>query len=223
MRYKMNATQETNGVRLEHFLDVSFLRCASIATDVPLTGLSDAASAAPLQTKLTPYTSYVIGATLPGKVAPEASFRDTSEPCYYLRIDRRRRGYYAVFGGLDHKTGQVEQTDGLFDELEATLHGFLPDAKIDRRWSGQVTESHDGLPLIGETARRQYVATGFSGNGITFGTLSAMMICDALKGQKNPWRELFDPQRTQVRDRNGHRANGVNAVAESHWLSRLCV
>ena len=148
-----------------------------IATDVPLTGLSDAASAAPLQTKLTPYTSYVIGATLPGKIAPEASFRDTSEPYYYLRIDRRRRGYYAVFGGLDHKTGQVEQTDGLFDELEATLHGFLPDAKIDRRWSGQVTESHDGLPLIGDTARRQYVATGFSGNGITFGTLSAMMIC----------------------------------------------
>ncbi len=67
------------------------------------------------------------------------------------------------------------------------------------------------------------LATGFSGNGITFGTLSAMMICDALKGRKNPWRELFDPQRTQVRDRNGHRANGVNAVAEYHWLSRLCV
>ncbi len=170
-----------------------------IATDVPLTGLSDAASAASLQSKLTPYTSYVIGATLPGKVAPEASFWDTSEPYYYLRIDRRRRGQYIVFGGLDHKTGQVEHTDGLFDELETTLHRFLPDAKIDRRWSGQVTESHDGLPLIGETAKRQYVATGFSGNGITFGTLSGMMICDAVKGRKNPWRELFDPQRTQVR------------------------
>jgi Rieske Fe-S protein len=43
------------------------------------------------------------------------------------------------------------------------------------------------------------VATGFSGNGITFGTLSPMMISDAIVGRKNPWRDLFDPQRKQIR------------------------
>jgi len=170
-----------------------------IATDVPLTGLSDVASAALLQTKLAPYTSYVIGATLPKKLAPEASFWDTSDPYYYLRIDPQRQRDYAVFGGLDHKTGQATDTNTFFDELEKTLHSFLPEAKVDRRWSGQVIESHDGLPLIGETTERQFVATGFSGNGITFGTLSGMMICDAIVGRKNPWRKLFDPNRKQVR------------------------
>jgi glycine/D-amino acid oxidase-like deaminating enzyme/nitrite reductase/ring-hydroxylating ferredoxin subunit len=170
-----------------------------IATDVPLTGLSALASAAAFQTKITGYTSYVIGAKLPPKVAPEASFWDTSDPYYYLRINRNGRSDYAIFGGLDHKTGQSKNTKRFVSELKKMLHRYLPEAKVDRSWSGQVIESHDGLPLIGETASRQFISTGFSGNGITFGTLSAIMIRDAIDGRKNPWRELFDPGRKQIR------------------------
>ena len=104
-----------------------------------------------------------------------------------------------MFGGLDHKTGQASRTSARFAELEKTLRRYLPAARVKHRWSGQVIESHDGLPLIGETAERQFVATGFSGNGITFGTLAAMMIRDALTGRKNPWRALFAPDRKQLR------------------------
>lgn len=169
-----------------------------IATDVPLTGVSNIASAALFQTKMTPYTSYAIGAKLPKHTAPDASLWDTSSPYYYLRIDNYRQHSYAIFGGLDHKTGQAKNTKLFFDKLEKKLRQYLPQAKVDRRWSGQVIESHDGLPLIGETTEHQYVATGYSGNGITFGTLSAMMICDAIMGRKNPWRDLFAPQRKQI-------------------------
>ncbi len=155
-----------------------------IATDDPLTGISSTASASLLQTKLAPYTSYVIGATLSDERMPEASFWDTSDPYYYLRIDTQEKQSYVIFGGLDHKTGQATDTDFFFDELTMVLHRFLPNAKVDHQWSGQVIESHDGLPLIGETAKRQFVATGYSGNGITFGTLGAMMICDAMVSAK---------------------------------------
>lgn len=170
-----------------------------IATHVPLMGLSNAASAAVLQTKLAPYTSYAIGAKLPPNSAPDATFWDTSDPYCYLRIDNHADESYAIFGGQDHKTGQAEQTSDLFVDLERNLHRFLPTAQVDRRWSGQVIESHDGLPLIGQTAERQFVATGFSGNGITFGTLAGMMIRDAIVGRKNPWSELLDPARLQTR------------------------
>lgn len=170
-----------------------------IATDVPLTGLSDTSSAGLLQARLAPYTSYVVGASLSPGSAPVASYWDTSNPYYYLRIDAGKPRDYAVFGGLDHKTGQVEETSEIFERLTAKLLEYLPQAKVDRRWSGQVIESSDGLPLIGETADRQYVATGYSGNGITFGTLAAMMICDAIAGRKNPWRELFAPDRSSLR------------------------
>jgi Rieske Fe-S protein len=55
------------------------------------------------------------------------------------------------------------------------------------------------LPFIGESAERQFVGTGFSGNGMTFGTLTGMMAADRILGQKNPWADLFDPARKSVR------------------------
>ena len=83
-------------------------------------------------------------------------------------------------------------------QLEAWFRRVVPTARITNRWSGQVLETPDGLPLIGEITDRQYVATGFAGNGMTFGTLAAMMIRDAIGGVKNPWRELFDVQRSAI-------------------------
>ncbi len=82
--------------------------------------------------------------------------------------------------------------------VEETLRSLLPQAKVTHRWSGQVIETRDGLPYIGETSPKQFAITGFSGNGLTFGTLGAMMARDAATGQSNPWRELFDIGRTRV-------------------------
>jgi len=83
-------------------------------------------------------------------------------------------------------------------EVEEMLRRLVPGVDVTEHWSGQVIETHDGLPYIGETAERQFVATGFSGNGLTFGTLAAMMACDAATGRTNPWKELFDPGRTKI-------------------------
>ena len=60
-------------------------------------------------------------------------------------------------------------------------------------------ETPDGLPYIGPTAEHQYAATGYAGNGMTFGTLAGMMIADRILGRANPWTDLFDPGRTAVR------------------------
>jgi Rieske Fe-S protein len=43
------------------------------------------------------------------------------------------------------------------------------------------------------------VATGFGGNGMTFGTIAGMMARDAVLGRPNPWQEIFSPGRTSVR------------------------
>lgn len=169
-----------------------------IATHVPLTGEAGLLSSALLQTKLASYNSYVIGAQIARDSFPEACYWDTSNPYYYLRVDRTTTAGYAIFGGQDHKTGQVSDPKSRYDDLEAQLKKLIPDAKTERRWSGQVVESHDGLPYMGETAERQFVATGFSGNGMTFGTLAAMMACDAVQKKENPWQELFAPERKKL-------------------------
>ena len=82
-----------------------------IATHTPLMGKTNIASATLLQTKLYLYTSYVVGGRVPTGIVPEALFWDTADPYHYLRVDRHRDYDYVIFGGEDHKTGQVEDTD----------------------------------------------------------------------------------------------------------------
>jgi glycine/D-amino acid oxidase-like deaminating enzyme/nitrite reductase/ring-hydroxylating ferredoxin subunit len=170
-----------------------------LATHNPLVGEAGMASATLFQTKLALYTSYAIGAKLPSGGVPIASFWDTNDPYNYLRIDRHDDFDYAIFGGEDHKTGLVANTETCYRRLEDALKALLPKAEIDHRWSGQVIETTDGLPFIGENAEGQFIGTGFSGNGMTFGTVTAMMARDWATGAKNPWTELFDVDRKKIK------------------------
>ncbi|MBL9169488.1 MAG: FAD-dependent oxidoreductase [Verrucomicrobiales bacterium] len=173
------------------------IRCQYIviATHTPLTGQTNLLSSTLFQSKLFLYNSYAVGARLPAGTACEACFWDTETPYHYLRIDRKGDFDYAILGGGDHKTGQLEHTETVYHELNELLQHWLPSAKVDHRWSGQVIETPDGLPYIGESAPRQFIATGFGGNGMTFGTLAAMMAVDAFHGYTNPWKDLFAPSR----------------------------
>ena len=177
------------------------IRCQHlvIATHVPLQGLTGTVKAALFQTKLAGYTSYAIGAKAPRGKVPVASYWDTAEPYHYLRVEEGRTQDYIIFGGADHKTGQSADPGQHFADLERKLFHLLPEAKVDHRWSGQVIETNDGLPLIGETAPKQFVATGFAGNGMTFGTLGAMMARDHIVGRRNPWQDLFSAHRKKLR------------------------
>jgi glycine/D-amino acid oxidase-like deaminating enzyme len=40
--------------------------------------------------------------------------------------------------------------------LIAKLKKIVPEAQIDHRWSGQVIETNDGLPVMGENADLQF-------------------------------------------------------------------
>ena len=80
----------------------------------------------------------------------------------------------------------------------------MPKCKVEHRWSGQVIETIDGLPYIGETAENQFVGTGLAGNGMTFGTLAATMACDRVVGRENPWQDLFDVGRKKSAARRGN-------------------
>ncbi len=174
-------------------------RYVILATHVPLMGITGYVSATLLQSKIYPYTSYAIGARLPQGVAQHAMWWDTSDPYNYLRVDKHNGEDYVIFGGKDHKTGQEEHPEYCWQDLEQLLLKILPMARVTDRWSGQVIETNDGLPYIGETADHQFAATGFSGNGLTFGTLAAMMARDSVLERRNPWRDLYSVHRTKLR------------------------
>jgi glycine/D-amino acid oxidase-like deaminating enzyme/nitrite reductase/ring-hydroxylating ferredoxin subunit len=200
--YEKTAAQEFSDKPLSVKANGHTITCHDIvlATHNPLVGVSSATSAALFQTKLALYTTYVVaGRTAVGRV-PDALFWDTDEPYHYLRIDRQSDHDIVILGGADHKTGQVLDTEQCYARLEQRLRSLVPEVELSYRWSGQVIETPDGLPYIGETAPHQFAATGFSGNGLTFGTVGAIMACDRIAGRPNPWTELFDAERTAIRN-----------------------
>lgn len=147
-----------------------------------------------LQTKVASYRSYVIAGLVEHPF--HGLFWDTDEPYHYIRSQKVGIGSYLVVGGEDHKTGQALTTEAPFDKL-ALYARRLGLGRIDYRWSGQVVEPADGLPLIGRNAMSEYVyvASGYSGNGATFGTLAAMLLCDACLDRHNPYAELYQATR----------------------------
>jgi glycine/D-amino acid oxidase-like deaminating enzyme/nitrite reductase/ring-hydroxylating ferredoxin subunit len=167
-----------------------------IATHNPLMGKKGALTAALFQTKLALYTSYVLGARLPAGAVPEGLYWDTSDPYEYLRIEQRDDHQFAIFGGEDVKTGQEDDCERVFERLTRRLREVLPQAQVERRWLGQVVETDDGMPFIGENEQKEFIATGFCGNGFTFGTLSALMARDRFLGRNNPWFSLLAVDRS---------------------------
>ena len=177
------------------------LRCKDvvIATHNPIAGIASSARADLFQTKLALYTSYVVAGRVTRDTVPDALFWDTASPYHYLRTEPHREHQLVIFGGEDHKTGQVSDTNACYAQVERALFARLPGVALSHRWSGQVIETPDGLPYIGTMTDHQYAATGFGGNGMTFGTLGGIMIADAIQGQRNPWVDLFDPSRAVIR------------------------
>jgi len=176
------------------------IRCSDIvlATHTPLVGNAGLLGATLFQTKLALYTSYVVAGRVKHGRVPDALFWDTADPYHYLRLEPGRGEDVVIFGGQDHKTGQAGDTNSCFERLERTLEMMVRGVGITHRWSGQVVETPDGLPYIGETADHQFAGTGYSGNGMTFGTLAGMMAADRVLGRRNPWSDLFEPSRTKI-------------------------
>ena len=68
---------------------------------------------------------------------------------------------------------------------------------IDTKWSAQWYQSVDGLPYIGlsPTTSHIYMAIGFGGDGLTWGSIAAKINCDLILGLPNPYIDLFSPSR----------------------------
>jgi glycine/D-amino acid oxidase-like deaminating enzyme/nitrite reductase/ring-hydroxylating ferredoxin subunit len=147
-----------------------------------------------LHTKLAAYRTYAVAvkrsvATLDGL------FWDLADPYHYTRPQDVEGQSYLIVGGEDHKVGELEDTTVAFGRLEEYVQAHFGQqvAATDLRWSGQIIESVDGLPYVGLNpgSHRLYVATGYSGNGITNGTLAAMMLAQQVMGARTPWDDLL--------------------------------
>lgn len=148
--------------------------------------------------RYTPYRSYAIAVKLASGKYPRELVYDLHDPYHYYRTQEIDGEQYLIVGGEDHKTGDDTNTQSSFMRLESHVRKYFDVESITHKWSSQYYESTDGLPYIGVlpgNSDKFLVATGFGGNGMTYGTLSAMVLKSLIFREENPLIKLFSPSR----------------------------
>ncbi len=151
-----------------------------------------------LHFRCAPYRSYVVAAKLEDEQYPESLAYDMYDPYHYYRTQEIDGQKYLIAGGEDHKTAHIENTEECFTKLEAYLKKHFKIKEIAFKWSSQYYQPTDGLPYIGRlpgNAANVYVATGYSGNGMTYSHIAAKLLTDLIVRDQSILEELFDPNR----------------------------
>lgn len=165
-----------------------------LATHVPI---NDRGS---LWAKMHVTRTYVVAAPIePGQIT-DALFWDTAYPYHYTRLLDTSKGVFLIVGGEDRDIGKEDNDESRYRALEDYCRTRFGVASFTHRWSGQINEPADMLPFIGESShgKNVWMSTAYSGTGMTYGTLAAILLTDFALERENPYAKLYDPGRTKI-------------------------
>jgi len=176
-------TVETDGGRVT-------AKAIIVATHSPYLGISE------FEFRVFPYQSYVIGARVNDDVV-DALYWDDDDPYHYIRLASPSDPTLILIGGCDHKTGQPLDERERFAELEQYARDHFSVRSIEHEWSAELFNPADGLPHVGKVPAMPnvYVATGFAGTGLTWGTVAGTLLARLIQGQRHPLEEILAPGR----------------------------
>jgi glycine/D-amino acid oxidase-like deaminating enzyme/nitrite reductase/ring-hydroxylating ferredoxin subunit len=146
-----------------------------------------------VQSQLEVVREYGIAAPLHDATPEPGVYWCIGQQRYSVRTFVEHERTYLVVVGSAHKLGEKEVGQERFQELELFARDHFPIGPVEYRWSAQRYRAKDKLPFIGRNvdAQNTYIATGFSGDGLTYGTLAGMMLADEILGRGTPWRDLY--------------------------------
>jgi glycine/D-amino acid oxidase-like deaminating enzyme/nitrite reductase/ring-hydroxylating ferredoxin subunit len=146
-----------------------------------------------VQSQLEVVREYGIAAPLHDATPEPGVYWCIGQESYSVRTFVEHERTYLVVIGSAHKLGEKEVGPERFQELELFARDHFPIGPVEYRWSAQRYRAKDKLPFIGRNvdAQNTYIATGFSGDGLTYGTLAGMMLADEILGRGTPWRDLY--------------------------------
>lgn len=191
-------------------------RAAIIATNSPINNIFR------MHTKQSAYQSYVIAMRIPRFSHSRALYWDDLDPYHYVRFAPSEDYDLMIVGGEDHKTGQENDADDRFARLErwARVH-FSQAGEVEYRWCGQVLEPIDDLAFIGRNPGNKniYIATGFSGNGMTYGMISGLILKDLIDEKHHAWENIYDPSRITLHAAGEFAKENLNVAWQmSDWV-----
>lgn len=190
----VHSVEETQGsVRVQTDRGIVTAKAAVVATNSPIADMFA------LHTKMAPYRTYVIGFEIIRGALADALYWDTLDPYHYVRLQPAKdRTDYVLVGGADHKSGEADDADLRFTELETWARNLIPRlGKAASRWSGQVLDTIDYAAFIGRNPGNEnvYVHTGDSGQGITHGVVGSLLNSALILGGSAKWADVYEPSR----------------------------
>lgn len=159
-----------------------------------------------------PYQSYVLAARL-GSPPPDALFWDNASPYHYTRRASSDAKDVYLIGGCDHHTGAGDERRAEAD-LEEYARSHFDVREVICRWSAELFEPTDGVPIIGRDAGKDnvWIGTGFSGVGLTWGTAAGRLIAEQIVGIRTPLDERLSPARFGARKMGKMASEHTSAV-----------
>jgi len=145
------------------------------------------------------YADFMMELEIPKGSIKEALYADSNDPYTYFRIDPQKTHDRMIIGGLTHRVQVPFSEEKGYKALEVWIQKIFPQLKykIIRKWYGKLIEPDDGIPYIGKLTGYEevYVATAFSGNGMTYSHVAAHIFKDLLDGKKSEWSDFYNAQR----------------------------
>lgn len=145
------------------------------------------------------YMTYIYELSIPRGILPEGLYIAGDNPYHYFRVDKSSGRDRMIIGGEDHRREIPIDEEKNFAALLSYAEKIIgQDYVITGRWKGGILETWDGLPFIGEYSHKHsqiLVATGFSGNGMTYAMVAAQILHDHILGMHGPYAHLYDPKR----------------------------
>ena len=149
-----------------------------------------------------PSRGYALAMDVPEDRVPHGMFINVGAPTHSVRGAPFDGRTVLILAGEGHHVGEGGNHRRHWEQLEEWARNDLGATNVVYRWSTQDYYSLDKMPFIGTMSPASghlYTATGFSAWGMTTGVVSGRLLADLITETPNPWAELYDPNRIDVK------------------------
>ncbi len=141
--------------------------------------------------------SYVIAARTTEEPF-KGMYINIKDPVYSMRYQYSEKESLLILAGGNHRSGEKENEEDCYKELEDFLNTNFKGAEIVSKWSTQDCMTYDKIPYIGlysKSIDNLYVATGFKKWGMTHSAAAAIILRNKILNMDDDFSEVFNPSR----------------------------
>lgn len=166
--------------------------------------------------------SYIIAART--KEEPfQGMFININDPIYSMRYHFSDKENLLILAGGNHRSGEKDDENESYNELERFLYSNFKDAEIVSKWSTQDCMTYDKIPYIGRyssSIENLYVATGFKKWGMSHSGAAALILRNKILSLEDDYSGIFNPSRFTPVQSAKEFASSLQSIAAG-FLNRL--